>query len=117
VGWIDNKGRPMLIRDIPPQADGAKSVLAVTLVDADTGGAVVLAGSTVSLDPPGPYTKLVDDLGTTLYIGEAVPGTPTNAPSWRIQRVIIGEDISKTFASNTPRFTQVWDDRASLIYG
>lgn len=116
----DFKGRNLLARPLPDgspgRSEGAAAVQAVLLVDA-TGAPVVLAGSTVELDPPGPYTKLVDDVDGTLYIGEAVPGTAGSTPGWRISRVVItGDDIARIWASGTARFTQVWDNRLTLDY-
>lgn len=120
VGSTDFKGRNLLSKPIPEGApgrsEGASAVQAVLLVDS-SGAPVVLAGSTVELDPPGPYSKLIDDVDGVIYIGESVPGTSTTTAAWRIAKVTtVGEDISKLWASGTARFTQVWDDRLTLSY-
>lgn len=117
---MDFKGRALLVKPLAPgslgAAEGAGSVQAVVLVDS-TGAPVTLAGSTVELDPPGPYSKLIDDVDGVIYIGESVPGTSTTTAAWRIAKVTtVGEDISKLWASGTARFTQVWDDRLALSY-
>ena len=117
---MDFKGRALLVKPLAPgslgAAEGAGSVQAVVLVDS-TGAPVTLAGSTVELDPPGPYSKLIDDVDGVIYIGESMPGTPTTTAAWRIAKVTtVGEDISKLWASGTARFTQVWDDRLTLSY-
>ena len=116
----DFKGRSLLtktlVADPVTNPEKAQAVQAVVLVDS-TGAPVTLAGSTVELDPPGPYSKLIDDVDGVVYIGEAVPGTPTSSAAWRISKVTtVGEDISKLWAAGTARFTQVWDDRLTLSY-
>ena len=116
----DFKGRNLLSKPLNPGSpgvsEGAGAVQAVLLVDPN-GAPMVLAGSTVELDPAGPYTKHVDEVAGVLYIGEAVPGTSGASPAWRVSKVTtVGDDISKTWASGTARFTQVWDNRLSLTY-
>jgi len=57
-----------------------------------------------------------------LHVGEAAPGTPNNAPGWRIYRygyVIVDGDpeISEVkFASGNKNFDKVWDLRADYEY-
>ena len=110
------EGKPLLTKAIPGQGNNGPVVLGVVLVDS-SGNPVTLAGSTVELDPPGPYSKLVDDVDGVIYIGEAVPGTLGSAAAWRISKVVtLGEDISKLWANGTARFTQVWDARLTLSY-
>ena len=57
----------------------------------------------------------VEDL---IYKGEADPGTLESAASWRIRRIVIGEDddITETWADGTANFNNVWDNRALLGY-
>jgi hypothetical protein len=66
------------------------------------------------------YTKLIDDVSTTstLYLGEAVPESVESDAVWRIQKIVFdanGNVDSVRFAG-TGTFTQIWDNRTSLIY-
>lgn len=68
-------------------------------------------------DEDVPYSKRVDFIDDNLlYRGEAPPGTPTNAASWRLRKVTIGidGDVTEEWASGNSLFNKVWDDR--LIY-
>ena len=59
----------------------------------------------------------LDAVGTTTYIGEALPGTVTSAALWRIKRMVeTGPDIVITWADGDANFNNVWDDRAGLSY-
>lgn len=61
-------------------------------------------------------TTLVDEEGSTTYIGKALPGTATSAAEWKIQRIVTsGEDLEITWADSAS-FSQIWDNRASLSY-
>lgn len=66
-----------------------------------------------------PGRKLFDIVSPTLwYVGEALPGTGTNAASWRIKRVIFdasGNPASITWA-NDGEATATWDNRADESY-
>lgn len=54
---------------------------------------------------------------TTSYRGEAVPGSLTSDPLWRVQRITItGDDLVIEWADGSSDFTQIWDDRLSLTY-
>lgn len=66
------------------------------------------------------YTKLLDDVSTTstLYLGEALPESIESNPVWRIQKIVFdasGNVDSVRFAG-TGTFTQIWNNRVSLIY-
>lgn len=67
-----------------------------------------------------PYNTQVDFVGETLiYKGWAAPGSGTNAPVWRIQRMtFVGsdEDLTVEWAEGDGDFDNIWDDRASLSY-
>lgn len=55
---------------------------------------------------------------TTLYIGEADPGTSTSSASWKIKRITFdagGFPASVQWAA-IGAATQVWDNRTSLSY-
>jgi len=63
------------------------------------------------------YNKLIDQEGTFYYIGEALPGTNTNQPKWRIKRIEeVGNDYNILWASGTAEFDKIWDDRVSFTY-
>ena len=54
---------------------------------------------------------------TTSYRGEAVPGSLTSDPLWRVQRITItGDDLVIEWADGSSDFTQIWDDRLTLTY-
>jgi len=57
----------------------------------------------------------LDEGATYTYIGEAVPGTSEAAASWRIKRMT-NADTTIVWAAGTAAFTQVWNNRAALVY-
>jgi hypothetical protein len=60
---------------------------------------------------------LLDDLGTTQYVGKAAPRSSTAAPVWQIQRLqTTGTILAVQFADGNTNFDNVWDARASLSY-
>jgi hypothetical protein len=65
-----------------------------------------------------PYTKRIDFVGdTTMYKGEADPGTAESAAKWRIQRLtFVGDDVTYEWAAGTAAFDKVWANRAALSY-
>jgi hypothetical protein len=63
------------------------------------------------------YNKLIDQVGTFYYIGEALPGTGEAEATWRIKRIEeVGEDYNILWASGTANFDKIWDDRLTLTY-
>lgn len=78
-------------------------------VAGNSAGGVIGGGGTTSTT----YQLLMDDTGTVLYVGESLPGTATNAASWRIKRVT---DTSVKYADGITSFTKVWDNRTSYGY-
>ncbi len=68
------------------------------------------------------YTKLIDESadGTTIYIGETIPGNASSTATWRIREItfteVSGDDVSVSWASGTNTFDKIWDDRASYSY-
>lgn len=60
-----------------------------------------------------------DDVGGGVsYLGEAAPGTPTSAASWRIKRITqVSSDISTKWADGDANYDNIWDNRLSLSYG
>ena len=70
------------------------------------------AGAAWSTDPA--WTTLIDDTGTYTYIGEAPPGSATSSAVWRIARIT--NATGSTYWAASARFSQIWDNRASLSY-
>lgn len=71
------------------------------------------AGSNVST-----YAIRIDQVdSSTVYRGEAAPGSLENAASWRIQKVVIsGEDITITWADGNSTFDKTWTNRLTYTY-
>lgn len=79
-------------------------------------------------DASGSIISSLDNINTqmiengilgAIYVGEAAPGTATDAAGWRIKK--ISYDASNmvesiTWASGVNTFTKVWDDRADYVY-
>ena len=67
------------------------------------------------------YAKRVDftNNDTVIYRGEASPGAVDSAAVWRIRRITFTGaegDVTEEWADGAATFTQVWDDRLSLVY-
>ncbi len=59
----------------------------------------------------------VDTVGSTTYIGYAVPGTLTSAATWSIKKIVeTANDVSITWADGSDSFDNIWDDRLILTY-
>lgn len=98
-------GRPVHLKDI----GGDNQVTVVT----PGGGRGSSTGSTVVQK----YLVLLDEVSSTLsYMGEAVPGTATSAPSWRIRKIDTSSGVSIEWAESSTAFSYTWDDRASYTY-
>lgn len=76
----------------------------------------------ISVESPQ-YIKKVDfvDASNYIYIGEAVPGTNTSDPLWRISRVEISSDatdndITIGYAGGSSSFDKKWSDHLTLQY-
>jgi hypothetical protein len=67
---------------------------------------------------PMQYATELDDAGAGVtYVGEAVPGSATGDPAWRVKRITeTGPDVSITWADGDADFDNVWDSRATLSY-
>lgn len=53
-----------------------------------------------------------------IYIGSASIGTATSASLWQIKRVNLSTtEIKIQYADSDSNFDNIWDNRASLIYG
>lgn len=63
---------------------------------------------------------LLDEDGYYTYVGEAVPGTLTSQPKWRIFRIDESStgsiELVKTFANGTTLFDKIWNNRTSYDY-
>jgi hypothetical protein len=66
------------------------------------------------VDEPG-MTLQVDLTG--IYLGQALAGSATSDPLWRIQKITTaGSNIQIAWANAVPTYTNVWDDRATYTY-
>lgn len=90
-------------------------------------GLITITGSVIDVDVSvleetlaPQLSVLLDEVGDFLYVGEAVPGTASSAPSWRIFRVdnnpAGAEETTKLYANSSINFDQIWDDRLSFSY-
>lgn len=62
-------------------------------------------------------TLRLDAVGTTTYIGDALPSTATDAATWRIKRMVeTGPDLVILWADGDANFDNVWTARAGLSY-
>ena len=64
------------------------------------------------------YAVELDDVGGGVtYVGEALPGTPTSDPNWRIKKITeTGVDIAITWAEGVSTLTHTWADRLTYSY-
>lgn len=111
---VDGVTSQFNIFDIDSQGRGASRQYiwdtdTLSWVAANAAGGTVGGGS-VSVQ----YSVLMDDTGTYLYVGEALPNTATSSASWRIKRV---SDTSVLYADGNSNFDNIWDNRASYSYG
>lgn len=62
--------------------------------------------------------KEVDFVGTTtVYQGEAAPGTATSTAAWRVKRTVFtGDDSETLFADGDSNFDNTWTGRAGFSY-
>lgn len=63
--------------------------------------------------------ELDEAAGSITYIGEALPGSATSSPLWRIKRLDESDgtvELIIKWADGNDDFDNVWDDRASLSY-
>lgn len=55
--------------------------------------------------------------GNLTYLGFAKIGTATSTAGWQVLRIQkTGSVTLIQYADGSPRFNQIWDDRASLVY-
>ena len=83
------------------------------IVDDGNGGTRQLSvndfGSALSL-------RMDEASATVTYVGEALPGTATSAPAWRIKKLDTSSGTSIRWADGDTLFNNVWDNRAGLTY-
>lgn len=76
--------------------------------------------SNVSYIPNGvalPSAQRIDNLTTTVYVGNAPIGTVDGQPSWSIKRLTIsGSLVTTEWANGNDANTNIWTNRASLSY-
>jgi hypothetical protein len=70
---------------------------------------------------PNPYITYVDYNGGTnpVYVGNAAPSTATSISAWQIKYITYdgnSNPLTVTFASGSPNFAFVWDNRATYSY-
>lgn len=58
----------------------------------------------------------VDDTGTYVYVGYAIPGSAESAASWKIFRVTTANPVAIMYADGDSFYNNIWDNRASLTY-
>ena len=62
------------------------------------------------------YDSLIDNTNSGyIYVGEAAVGSATSASAWRISKITTGVSPTILYAGGGA-FTQIWDNRASLVY-
>ena len=62
-------------------------------------------------------TLLIDEQGTTTYLGRAKRGTATSDAAWQIRRITFnGTTNTFQYANGSNRYNQIWDNRTSLTY-
>lgn len=63
------------------------------------------------------YATRVNSVGSTIYVGEGKVGSASNAPVWRIKKVVDGGgDYTITWANGSDSFTNSWDDHLTITY-
>lgn len=78
-------------------------------VAAGAAGGIIGGGGSSAVS----YITLMDDTGTYLYVGEAMPNTSPASASWRIKRV---SDTSVLYADGNANFDNIWNNRSSYSY-
>jgi len=58
----------------------------------------------------------VDDAGTYVYVGYAIPGSAESAASWKIFRVTTTNPVAIMYADGDSFYNNIWNNRTSLTY-
>lgn len=82
-------------------------------ITVQVGGATVNFGSFINA-PTAKRSEMVDE--SLSYFGDAVVGAQDDAAVWRISKVEYVSGVMTTKYADSGNFSQIWDDRASLIY-
>ena len=59
---------------------------------------------------------LVDDTGTYVYVGYAIPGSNTSTAAWKIKRIKTTNVLEVLYADGNSFYDNVWNNRSSLTY-
>ena len=60
----------------------------------------------------------IDEVGAVTYIGMAKVGTAPDVERWQIRRITKTGNVTLfEYADLNDRYDNVWDNRASLVYG
>lgn len=64
------------------------------------------------------YKLLLDEVGDTMYVGEAIPGSLEAGAVWRIKRLDSSGGIETRvfWADGDTNFDNIWNDRLTLSY-
>lgn len=74
-------------------------------------------GNLITESSQAVYAVLTDEVGSTIYVGEALPGTGLGTAAWRIKRIVDNSgDLTTTWADGDANFDNVWNNRLSLSY-
>lgn len=65
------------------------------------------------------YDTRIDEASDTItYVGKTVPGNAISSANWQVQRISVsGTQTIIEFADSDAKFDNVWNARASLVYG
>jgi hypothetical protein len=100
-------------------ADRASKVALVDQLESIISPATAENQLTIISSLAGTYDTVTDEASSTsLYVGQAAPGTPASSTGWRIKKVdtSVTPIMSVTWADGTSDFTKVWDNRATYSY-
>ena len=103
MAW--NKGKNALVDD----AGGTRKLDAEEVLQA-----VFSAGKDALLTASPALSTEIDEGETYTYVGKAVPGTATGDAAWKVLRITNATGASRY--ADSGKFTQIWDNRASLTY-
>lgn len=62
------------------------------------------------------FTKRIDETGTYIYIGLALPGSDESASVWRLSRFTLDNVSGEKWANGNTEFVNSWINRASIPY-
>ena len=64
-----------------------------------------------------PLKTIIDNLGDSIYIGEAHPAALTSEVKWRIFKLVISGSVTSIFfADQSDKFDKEWDERTTYSY-